>query len=248
MRRDAHHVAGSSGRAPRKRRGLVGSSRASAQGGHLLILESGAFAVKSTLPNGSNAQRKVTADGLETTFVTNHLSPFLLTNLLLPVLKASAPARIVNVSTGLHRSAHIDFDDLQSERDYDQRHAYGQAKLANLFFTYALARRLRGTTVTVNAADPLATKRGANAMPSSLPLAIRLILPLLKPFLTTGRAAQSSIYLASSPAVEGLTGAYVNVWRKSIRSSPASYDEATAEKVRRVSIELTGLEEKSLSH
>ena len=84
---------------------------------------------------GSNAQRKVTAAGLETTFVTNHLSPFLLTNLLLPVLKASAPARIVNVSTGLHRSAHIDFDDLQSERDYDQRHAYGQAKLANLFFT-----------------------------------------------------------------------------------------------------------------
>lgn len=194
-----------------------------------------------------NALRKVTADGLETTFVTNHLAPFLLTNLLLPLLRASAPARIVNVSTGLHRSGRIDFDDLQSERNYDRMHAYQQAKLANLYVTYELARRLQGTTVTMNAADALATKRGANSMPSSLPLTIRLILPFLKPFLTTKRAAQSSLYLASSPDVEGLTGAYVNVWRKSVRSSPASYDETTAEKVWRVSAELVGLRVEELA-
>jgi hypothetical protein len=85
-------------------------------------------------------------------------------------------------------------------------------------------------------------------MPSSLPLAIRLILPLLSPFLTTERAAQSSIYLASSPDVEGLTGKYVNFRKKSVRSSPASYDQATAEKVWQMSAELTGLELKSPSY
>ncbi len=197
---------------------------------------------------GSNAQRKMTADGLEATFATNHLSPFLLTNLLLPILEASAPARIVNVSTSLHRSGRIDFDDLQSEKVYDRMHAYQQAKIANLFFTYALARRLSGTNVTVNAADPLATKKGANSMPSSLPLATRLILPLFLPFLTTERAAQSSIYLASSPDAEGLTGKYVNFRKKSVRSSPASYDEATAEKVWHISARLAGLDLKSPSY
>jgi len=90
---------------------------------------------------GVNAQRTVTAEGLEATFVTNHLAPFLLTILLLPILKASTPARVVNVSSTQHRSGRIDFADLQSERDYDRMRAYQQAKLANLFFTYELARR-----------------------------------------------------------------------------------------------------------
>lgn len=195
---------------------------------------------------GTNAQRKVTVDGLEATFVTNHLAPFLLTNLLLPLLEASAPARIVNVNSIQHRSGHIDFDDLQSEKDYTMMHAYQQAKLADLFFTYELAHRLSGTNVTVNAVDPGGTLAGTKAVP--LPLVVRLILPLFSYWLTTKHAAQSSIYLASSPKVEGLTGKYVNFRKKIVRSSPASYDEATAEKVWNVSAALTGLEQKDLSH
>ncbi len=195
---------------------------------------------------GTNAQRKVTTDGLEATFVTNHLASFLLTNLLLPVLEASAPARIINVNSIQHRSGHIDFDDLQSEKDYNMMHAYQQAKLANLFFTYELARHLSGTNVTVNAADPGGTLEGTKAVP--LPFVVRLILPLFSHWLTTKHAAQSSIYLASSPDVEGVTGKYVNFRKKIVRSSPASYDEATTEKVWRVSAELTGLEQKDLSY
>lgn len=195
---------------------------------------------------GTNAQRKVTVDGLEATFVTNHLAPFLLTNLLLPLLEASAPARIVNVNSIQHRSGHIDFDDLQSEKDYNMMHVYQQAKLGNLFFTYELAHRLSGTNVTVNAADPGGTLAGTKAVP--LPLVVRLILPLFSYWLTTKHAAQSSIYLASSPNVEGLTGKYVNFRKKIVRSSPASYDAATAEKVWNASAALTGLEQKDLSH
>ncbi|HEY3992463.1 MAG TPA: SDR family oxidoreductase [Ktedonobacteraceae bacterium] len=188
---------------------------------------------------GVNAQRTVTADGLEATFVTNHLAPFLLTNLLLPILKASTPARVVNVNSTQHRSGHIDFADLQSERGYDLMRAYRQAKLANLFFTYELARRLDGTNITVNAADPGGTLEGTKAVP--LPLAVRLILPLFSKWLTAEHAAQSSIYLVSSPDVEGLTGKYINFRKKIVGSSPASYDEVTAEKVWSVSADLAGL-------
>lgn len=199
---------------------------------------------------GSNAQRKVTANGLEATFVTNHLAPFLLTNLLLPVLKASAPARIVNVNSVQHRSGHIDFDDLQEARDYDLMRAYRQAKLANLLSLYELVRRLRGKNVTANAADPRGTLAAAKAVSSSLPLGVRLILPLLSLFphlFGAEQAAQSSIYLASSPDVEGLTGAYVNSRKKIVRSSPASYDEAMAKQVWDISTALTGLEQKDLN-
>src|SRR6266566_1290957 len=87
------------------------------------------------------AHRHVTADGLERTFALNHLAAFLLTNLLLDRLKSSAPARIVTVSSGAHASGRIDFDDLQGERDYSGQRAYGQSKLANVMFTYELARR-----------------------------------------------------------------------------------------------------------
>lgn len=194
---------------------------------------------------GANAQRKVTADGLEATFATNSLAPFLLTNLLLPLLKASAPARIVNVNSIQHRSGHIDFDDLQSEKDYELMRAYRQAKLANLFFTYELARRLSGTNATVNAADPGGTMEGTRAVP--LPFAVRLILPLFSHWLTAKHAAQCSIYLASSPDVEGLNGKYVNFRKKIVRSAPASYDETIAKEVWQMSAKLTDLEQKDLS-
>lgn len=194
---------------------------------------------------GVNARRIVTAEGLEATFVTNHLAPFLLTNLLLPILKASTPARIVNVNSTQHRSGRIDFDDLQAERAYDMMIAYRQAKLANLFFTYELARRLRGTNVTVNAADPGGTLEGTKAI--QLPLAVRLILPFFSPWLTARHAAQSSIYLASSPDVEDLTGKYVNFRKKVVRSSLVSYEEATAEKLWRISAALVGLRTEELA-
>lgn len=186
---------------------------------------------------GVSAQRKVTTDGLETTLVANALAPFLLTNLLLPLLKASAPSRIINVNSVQHRSGHINFEDLQSEKDYDMMHAYQQAKLANLLFTYELARRLKGTHVTVNAADPGGTMAGTKAIP--LPLVVRLILPLFSYWLTPKHAAQSSIYLASSAKIEGLTGKYVNFRKKIVPSSPASYDQATAERLWNVSAQLT---------
>lgn len=194
----------------------------------------------------ANALHEVTAEGLEITFVRNHLGPFLLTNLLLPLLEASAPARIINVSSGVHRFGHMDFTDLQSERNYKMMPAYEQAKLANLLFTYELARRLSGTNVTVNAADPLGTITAVKKVP--FPFVVRLILPLFTNFLTVERAGRSPIYLASSPEMTGITGKYVDFRRKIIRSSPASYDEAAAKKLWLVSAELVGLTQMSQSH
>src|SRR5258706_10630214 len=102
----------------------------------------------------TSARRTETVDGLETVFATNHLGPFLLTNLLLPVLSAGAPARIVTVSSGAQAMGKIDFDDLQSARSYGEIRAYNASKLANILFTYELARRIKGTGVTANAVEP----------------------------------------------------------------------------------------------
>ena len=107
---------------------------------------------------------RLSVDGLEMTFALNHLAYFLLTHLLLDTIKTSAPARIINVSSGAHRNAEIKFDDLMLERGYGPMKAYGQSKLANVFFTYELARRLAGTGVTTNAVHPgwVATNIGRN--------------------------------------------------------------------------------------
>src|SRR5258708_6469682 len=102
----------------------------------------------------SLATRQVTAKSVETVFATNHLGPFLLTNLLLPVLKASAPSRVVTVSSSVQAIAKIDFDDLQKANSYSETRSYNQSKLANLLFTYELARRLKGTGVSANAVEP----------------------------------------------------------------------------------------------
>ena len=109
------------------------------------------------------AHRHLTADGLEHTFALNHLAPFLLTNLLLDRLKASAPARVVTVSSGAQAMGRIDFDDLQGERDYSGQRAYSQSKLANVMFTYELARRLDGTGVTATALHPGVVRTGFGA-------------------------------------------------------------------------------------
>jgi retinol dehydrogenase 14 len=183
------------------------------------------------------AHRHVTADGLEHTFALNHLAPFLLTSLLLDRLTASAPARIVTVSSGAHARARIDFDDLQGERTYSGQRAYGQSKLANVMFTYELARRLEGTGVTATVLHPgvVRTSFGAEDQAAYLAAMIGVARLFMK---TPAQGASTPVYLASSPQVEGITGRYF-VNRKPRTSSKASYDAAAAARLWQISADLT---------
>jgi len=185
------------------------------------------------------AHRHVTADGLERTFALNHLAPFLLTNLLLDRLTASAPARIVTVSSAAHAQGRLDFDDLQSERNYSGQQAYSQSKLANVMFTYELARRLAGTGVTATAAHPgvVATSFGTEDQAAHLGIMIRVARPFMK---TPAQGALTPVYLASSPQAEGVTGQYF-AHRKPKASTKASYDTAAAARLWQASADLTGL-------
>ena len=151
--------------------------------------------------------RQETIDGIEMTFTLNHLSYFLLTNLLLDVLKTSGPSRIVNVSSDSHRDSHLDFEDLQIQQGYGGYKAYGRSKLANVMFTYELARRLEGTGVTANALHPglvasgfLATNNGVRGQVFNL--FVRLI------GRSSQKGARTITYLATSPELEGVTGQY----------------------------------------
>jgi retinol dehydrogenase 14 len=183
--------------------------------------------------------RRVTADGLEHTFALNHLAPFVLTNLLLDRLKASAPARVVTVSSHAHTGGRIDFDDLQGERSYSGARAYNQSKLANVLFTYELARRLRGTSVTANALHPGVVRTAFGAEDPAR--AQRLLVPLLRPFMKSApQGAATSIYVASARHLDGTTGCYF-VNSRTRRSSGASYDEATAARLWRTSADAAGL-------
>lgn len=184
------------------------------------------------------ATRRVTADGLEHTFAVNHLAGFLLTDLLLDRLKASAPARIVTVSSGAQANGRMNFDDLQGERGYSGQRAYNQSKLANVLFTYELARRLDGSGVTATVLHPGVVRTGFAAEDPS-PL-WKVLLPLIRPLLKTPeKGAATSIYLASSPDVEGVTGEYfVNSTPKT--SSKSSYDAAAAARLWRISVDLVG--------
>jgi retinol dehydrogenase-14 len=185
------------------------------------------------------ATRRVTADGLEHTFAVNHLAGFLLTNLLLDRLAASAPARVVTVSSGAHGTGKIDFDDLQGEHDYSAQRAYAQSKLANIMFTYELARRLHGTGVSATTLHPGVVRTGFAAEDPG-PM-FKFALPLIRPFLKTPRkGAATSIHLASSPAVEGVTGKYF-ADSKPKTSSESSYDETAAARLWQVSAGLVGL-------
>jgi len=183
------------------------------------------------------AHRHVTADGLEHTFALNHLAPFLLTSLLLDRLTASAPARIVTVSSGAHARARIDFDDLQGEQAYSGQRAYSQSKLANVMFTYELARRLDGTGVTATVLHPgvVRTSFGAEDQAAYLAAMIGVARVFMK---TPAQGASTPVYLASSPQVEGITGRYF-VNRKPKTSSKASYDTAAAARLWQISADLT---------
>jgi NAD(P)-dependent dehydrogenase (short-subunit alcohol dehydrogenase family) len=188
-------------------------------------------------------RRQESVDGIEMTMALNHLNYFLVTHLLLDLLKASAPARIVNVSSDAHQPARINFDDIEARTRYSGWTMYGQSKLANVLFTYELSRRLEGTGVTVNALHPgfVATNFGHNN--GSL---MRMGMKLLQRFAarTPAQGAETSIYLASSPDVEGVTGKYFSD-RRAVQSSAASYDQAAARKLWEWSDQMTARAEKS---
>ncbi len=181
---------------------------------HVLINNAGAFYLT----------RHESVDGLEMTFAVNYLAPFLLTNLLLDVLKASAPARIVNVASESHEAGYIKMDDLQAKKRYRPMRAYGQSKLALVLFTYELARRLHGTGVTANCLHPgfVATHI---AQGSLWPIARTAAKSIFLFGISPEEGAKTSIYLASSRDAEGVTGKYF-VKRAPKRSAPISYDES----------------------
>jgi NAD(P)-dependent dehydrogenase (short-subunit alcohol dehydrogenase family) len=183
--------------------------------------------------------RHVTADGLERTFALNHLAPFLLTNLLLDKLKQSAPARVVTVSSNAHAMGRIDFNDLQGERSYSGARAYNQSKLANVVFSYELARRLLATSVTANALHPglVSTSFGAED-PARVQ---RVFIPFLRPFMKSpARGATTSIHLASARELEQVSGQYFANGQPK-KSSARSYDQAAAARLWQVSDDLVGL-------
>ena len=190
--------------------------------------------------NAALARRKraVTEDGVELTLAVNHLAPFLLTNLLLDRLKASAPARVVTVSSAAHKDAEINFADLQGEQRYATFGfgAYSQSKLANVLFTYELARRLEGTGVTANCLHPGVVATGIFR---DTPLWLRTGLALARPLiLGSVQGADTVLYLATAPEVAEVSGRYFEK-RKPVQSSPLSYDTEVARRLWEVSEALT---------
>lgn len=187
--------------------------------------------------------REVTVDGLEMTFALNHLSPYLLTNLLLDRIKDSAPARIITVSSLAHSRASLDFDDLQNERKYGAFRVYGQSKLANVLFTYELARRLQGTAVTANCLHPGLVRTGLGGGNKGLYGRIMGLWPKLTvgPLaLNSAGGARTSIYLATASEVAGVSGEYF-AKSKVVKSSDASRDESAARRLWEASAALTGV-------
>ena len=195
---------------------------------HVLINNAGIF-----LP-----RRVLTVDGLEATFATNHLGHFLLTNLLLNELKSSAPARIINITSSAHYGTEIDFEDLQGEKKYGGYHAYSQSKLANVLFTYQLAKQLEGTGVTVNCLHPGVVRTGFAKDQAGL---MNILFRIGSPFMMSPeKSAKAVIYLAASPELEGVSGKFFSKGKEK-KSSKESYDIASAEKLWKVSAELTKL-------
>ena len=184
-----------------------------------------------------NDARRITGEGLEQTFAANYLGQFLLTHLLLPLLKSSAPSRIVNVSSMAHRQGTLDFDNLQFEKGgYSTMKAYSRSKLAQMLFTHELARRLAGTGVTVNSLHPGAV---ATRIWSHAPWFTRPVLAVAQLFmLTPEQGAERIVYLATSPEVEGQTGGYYDKNRR-VEPSALARDGAIAARLWEESVKLT---------
>ena len=186
--------------------------------------------------------RRESADGYEMTFAVNHLGPFLLTNLLLDRIKASAPSRIVNVSSTAHNGARkgLDFDDLQSTKGYSGMRVYSASKLANILFTTELARKLEGTGVTANSLHPGTVRTGygrGGDTSGLLQIGIAIAAPF---FLSPAKGARTSVYLASSPEVANVTGKYF-VRSRERTPSKAARDADAARRLWDVSEKLAGL-------
>ena len=183
-------------------------------------------------------ERRTTEDRIELQFATNHLAPLLLTNLLLDLLRKSAPARVITVSSEAHQRTSMNWKDLQGERGYSGLKAYSQSKLANVLFTKELARRLEGTGVTANALHPGVI--GTNLLLGGFgPL--RLLGPLFKLFLKDPeQGARTSVYLAASLEIEGVSGGYFKD-EKRAAASPQAEDPEAARRLWEISAELTGL-------
>jgi NAD(P)-dependent dehydrogenase (short-subunit alcohol dehydrogenase family) len=179
--------------------------------------------------------RKVSVEGYEMSLALNHLNYFLLTNLLLDMLKAGPSGRIVNVSSRAHYRGHVNFDDLQSQHGYNGMRVYSMSKLMNVLFTYELSRRLQGTHVTANCLHPgfvASNFAGNNGW------FVRLGMAFMPRRISVEDGAKCSIYLASSPEVQGLSGKYFNYDLKEKRSSDESYDEVVAKRLWGVSEQL----------
>ena len=179
--------------------------------------------------------RQVSVDGYEMTMALNHLNYHYLTSLLLDLLLKSAPARIVDVSSDAHRGGSIHFDDLMGEKKYSGFGAYSQSKLANVMFTYELARRLEDSGVTANALHPgfVASNFGRNNGGI-----MGFVMPAIHLFaISPEKGAETSIYLASAPEVDGVTGKYF-VKKQVTKSSDVSYDQAAQRRLWDISDEL----------
>jgi NAD(P)-dependent dehydrogenase (short-subunit alcohol dehydrogenase family) len=193
---------------------------------HVLINNAGLY----------NQRRHLTPDGYEATFAINYLAPFLLTNLLLEELKSSAPSRIVNVSSVGHYNGHIDFDDLNMDKNYGGWKAYQQSKLALVLFTRELARKLEGTGVTVNSVHPGTVATNIWSRPMG-PLGFIMAVPKL--FMTSPKkGAETDVYLAASPEAQKANGEYWDTLKVK-KSSEESYDEDIAKRLWEVSMKLT---------
>jgi retinol dehydrogenase 12 len=183
-------------------------------------------------------KKELTSDGLEMTFAVNHLAYFLLTHLLLDTLKASAPARIINVASRAHQGAVLNFADPMGESRYSGWQAYCQSKLANLLFTYEMARRLADTGVTVNALHPGFVATGFAGNNGWLGRFWQMLTKLSA--ISPEAGAETILYLAASPEVDNVSGRYF-VRKQAVSSSPASYDEAAARRLWQASLDLCRL-------
>jgi len=179
------------------------------------------------------SDRKLSTDGIELNFATNHLGPFLLTNLLLEIL--SDGARIINVSSGVHSQARINFDDIELQKNYSGYQAYGQSKLANILFTKLLAEKLRDKNITVNSLHPGVVH--TNIFHTMGKVGVTMMRPIM---ISPKKGAMTSIYLATSDEVSNITGEYFTK-EKLVNSSAASCDMDAARRLWNLSEKYVGM-------